>query len=154
MTAIRKTVLSLVMASATFLSAAPDAEAGFVPLIAGTWQISGTPNANPCGINDPFTNVAVISFDGTIVNSDPAVGTAVGEVFRTGRFKYGVGFFGAFSPAQGVLVKYEVQGTLNANWDGTATGQFRTILTQVGSPLPPCVYEGTISAQKLSPMSY
>ena len=154
MTVIRKTAFSLLLASATLVTTTPEAEAGFVPLVAGTWEISGTPAANNCGINDPFTNVAVISFDGTIVNSDPIVGTAVGEVFRKGRLTYGVGFFGAFSPAPGVLVKYEVQGTLDANWDGTATGQFRTILTQVGSPFPPCVYEGTLTGHKLSPMSY
>lgn len=154
MTATRKTVFSLLLASATLFTTAPDAEAGFVPFVAGTWQISGTPAPNNCNVTDPFTNVAVISFDGTIVNSDPVVGTGVGEVFRIGRFKYGVGFFGAFSPAPGALVKYEVQGTLNANWDGTASGQFRTILTQVGSPFPPCVYEGTLTGYKLSPMQF
>lgn len=154
MSAIRKTILSLVLASATLFTTAPAAQAGFVPLIAGTWQITGTPAANACNVNAPFTNVAVISLGGTLVNSDPVVGTAVGEAFRIGRSTYGVGFFGAFSPAPGLLIQYEVQGTLEANWDGTGTGQFRTTLTEVNGLLPPCTYEGTLAAHKLSPMSY
>ena len=154
MTALRTTIFSLLLAPAISFATAPAAQAGFTPLIAGTWQITGTPAPNACGVDDPFTNVAAISFDGTIVNSDPVVGTALGEAFRIGRRTYGVGFFGAFSPAPGVLVQYEVQGTLEANWDGTASGQFRTILTQVGSPFPPCTYEGTIEGYKLSPMAF
>ena len=154
MTATRKAVLSLVLASMAMFSAAPAARAGFVPLVAGSWQITGTPAPNSCGVTDPFTNFSVISFDGTMVNVDPVVGSSVGEVFRTGRLTYGVGFFGTFSPAPGVVVQYEVHGTLEANWDGTASGQFRTTLTTVGAPFPPCTYEGTIAAHKLSPMAY
>ena len=149
----RKTLIS-VLAAAVWLFTVPGARADFVPQVAGTWQITGTPAPNPCGVDAPFTNVAVISIDGTLVNSDPQVGTAVGEVFRIKPRRYGGGFFGLFSPAPGLLFQYEVQGTLKVNWDGTAAGKFRTILTETNGLVPQCIYEGTIDGHKLSPMPY
>lgn len=82
------------------------------------------------------------------------MGTAVGEVFRTGRLTYGVGFFGFIAPAPDLLFKYEVQGSLRFRWGGTASGQFRTIVTDMNGVIPTCTYEGTIDALKLSPVAY
>ena len=82
------------------------------------------------------------------------MGTAVGEVFRIGRRTYGVGFFGFIAPAPGVVLKYEVQGTLEASWGGTASGRFRTIVSDTNGVIPSCTYEGVIEGQKLSPMPY
>lgn len=151
---IKSTILTLVLAASASLPA-PDAQAGFVaPRAVGTWQITGTPDPNACNVTSPFTNFAVIGRDGTLVNTDPVVGTAVGEAFRIRRATYGVGFFGFIAPAPGILFKYEVQGTLRISWGGTASGRFRTIVTDVSGALPPCVYEGTIDAEKLSPLAY
>ena len=143
------------VAAAAYALIPPSAHAGWVPpSVAGPWQINGTPAPNECGVDNPFVNFSVISRDGTMVNTDPAVGTSVGEVFRLSRLTYGVGFFGFIAPAPGVLLKYEVQGTLRVRFDGTANGRFRTIVSDVAGVGPSCIYEGTIDAQKLSPLPY
>lgn len=151
---IHTLLFGLVAAAACSLYS-PAAHAGWVPpSVAGTWQITGTPAPNNCNVDNPFINFSVITRDGTMVNTDPDVGTAVGEAFRIGRSTYGVGFFGFIAPGPGILLKYEVQGTLRVRFDGTANGRFRTIVSDVAGVMPSCVYEGTIDAQKLSPLPY
>lgn len=127
----------------------------FVPRVAGTWEIVGTPEANPCGVNEPFSGIATIAFDGTLTTIDPLSGrTALGEVFQLGLDEYGIGFFGFLSPAPQVLFRFEVQATLEQTDRDSASGQFRTRLTDPAGMAPDCVYEGTIVGQRLVPMPF
>ncbi len=132
-------------------TASPNASAGFVGRINGTWELTGTPDPNTC--NAPtFVNLATITVDGKITNIDPALGAGVGEAYRLTRRTYAVGFFGFIPSDQGVL-RYEVQGTLKREDWSHVTGRFRTTLFDpAGNPF--CEYEGSIEGFRLVPMPY
>jgi hypothetical protein len=136
------------------LSSESAVAASFVPQLAGTWEITGTPDASECGPSNPFTNLSSISVGGALVNSDPVLGTSLGEVYRLGRKTYAVGFFGLISVGPGAPLRYEVQGTLKMINPGEAAGRFRTILPDPTGVNQDCIYEGTIQATRLVPMPY
>ncbi len=146
------TSLFLVAALLSFAAGTASA-AAFVPKIAGTWEITGTPDPGGCGPSTPFTNVAVITLGGQVTNVDPALGAFVGQAYKLGKKTYAVGFFGYLSPAPGLNLRLEVQGTLKLVNPGEAAGKFRSIVTDpMGNPQ--CVYEGTIEGTRLVPMPY
>lgn len=129
------------------------AEASFVPKIAGTWEIAGTPDPGGCA-PPPFIGLATVAVDGTLTTVDPQLGPGVGEAFRIGPNRYGTGFFTYLSPAPGVVLNVEVQGELEPVGDFEATGRFRTILSDPGTGDVICVYEGDLAATRLEPSAY
>lgn len=135
--------------------ASADAEAGWVgPKLAGVWEITGTPDPGGCGPSDTFENVVTISIDGSITNVDPVVGTGVGDAYRLNNNDYVIGFFGYMSPAPGVTLRYEIQGTAKLVNPGTFTARFRAIVTDIDGVIPDCVYEGSVVGERLVPMPY
>lgn len=145
----------LLAAATTFgLTTAPEASP-FVPGISGTWEIVGTPQPNDCGVNESFTGIATITFDGILTTVDPISGrTAVGEVFRLTPGEFGLGFFGTLNPAPGVLLDFEVQATLTLADRNSVSGPFRTILSDPNGVLPDCIYEGEVVGDRLMPMPF
>ncbi len=146
---------SLILVTAVLSFASGTANAGsFVPRIAGTWEIVGTPDPGGCGPQTPFTNVSTVTFGGQITNVDPVLGASVGQVYRLGKKTYAVGFFGFINAAPGVILNLEVQGTLKLINLGEAAGKFRSIVTDPNGIIPDCVYEGTIQGTRLVAMPY
>ena len=149
----QKWIVTLLLSATAILGGAP-ASAGWVgPQLAGAWEITGTPDPGGCGPSDTFVNVVTISADGSITNVDPVVGTGVGSSYRLGN-KFVVGFFGFLSPAPGLTLRYEVQGTTTLVSPGTFSGRFRTIVTDPNGMIPDCIYEGAIGGTRLVPMPY
>ena len=144
----------LLIGATLALASGPAAAGSFVPQLAGTWEITGTPDPGGCGPQDPFVNFTSITLGGTLINADPEVGTSVGEVYRIGRNRYAVGFFGFINAGPGLTLQYEVQGTLKRINPGEAAGKFRTTVIDPSGVIPDCTYEGTISAIRLVPMPY
>ena len=126
----------------------------FVPKMAGTWEIVGTPDPGGCGPSMPFTNVTNVTRDGQIMNVDPVLGASVGQAYKLGKKTYGVGFFGFINPAPGLTLRLEVQSTLKLINLGEVAGKFRSIITDPNGIIPECVYEGTIQGSRLVPMPY
>ena len=126
----------------------------FVPKMAGTWEIVGTPDPGGCGPSMPFTNVTNVTRDGQIMNVDPVLGASVGQAYKLGKKTYGVGFFGFINPAPGLTLRLEVQSTLKLINLGEVAGKFRSIITDPNGIIPECVYEGTIEGSRLVPMPY
>lgn len=148
-------IAAVLLIGITFaLTSGPAAAASFVPKLAGTWEITGTPELGGCGPQEPFTNISSISVGGTLTNSDPNIGTSLGEVHKTGRKRYTVGFFGFISLAPGMALVYEVQGTVKRINPGEFGGKFRTTVTDPMGAIPSCTYEGTIHGTRLVPMPY
>jgi len=149
-TTISKAAVFLAI-SLTFIMTSAEASASHnVRKLAGTWDIQGQPEPT-CGVQ-PFRNFTSISREGKIINSDPEVGTGVGEAYRMGRGKYAAGFFGFISD-NGTILSYEVQGTLELLDAGHFTGIFRaTVFDPAGNPA--CTYEGTMEGYRLVPMPY
>jgi hypothetical protein len=145
------TALALIGTTAVATSA--PAEASFVPKIAGTWEIAGTPDPGGCA-PPPFIGLATIAVDGTLTTVDPQLGPGVGEAFRIGPKRYGTGFFTYLNPAPGVVLNVEVQGELEPIGDSQAAGRFRTILSDPGTGTVVCVYEGDLAASRLEPAAY
>ena len=56
---------------------------------AGSWFVNGTADG---GVVPPFTNVATITRDGAIINTDPSFGTGHGLLKRVGHRKVSVKF--------------------------------------------------------------
>lgn len=152
----RKLSLPMLLAFAGLASfiTAPAHAGGNVRGLAGTWEITGTPDPTPCGPQAPFTNLTSISRDGAIINVDPAVGVGVGKAYRMGWKQFAVGFFGYMQPAPGLLLKYEVQGSAKLQNLGEFAGKFRTIVTDTAGILPDCVFEGDIVAFRQVAMPY
>ncbi len=144
----------LALAFVASLAASPANAAPNVGALAGTWEITGTPQPTACGPAVPFTNLTSIGRNGEIVNVDPAVGIGVGEAYRTGPKVYAVGFFGFITPAPGIMLKYEVQANATLVNSGEFNGQFRTIVTDTAGVIPDCVFEGDIVAFRQVPMPY
>ncbi len=136
--------------SAAFLGNSAEA-AGNVGLLSGAWEVQGTPDHNNCGAI-PFTNLVAVTRDGTITNVDPVLGAGIGEAYRIKRRTFAAGFFG-FINDNGVVLRYEVQGSLKLNNPGQFSGKFRTILYDP-SNTPFCEYEGTISGSRLVAVPY
>ncbi len=150
----RKMIRIAAVAVFGFLAAgaSANASAGWVGPLSGTWEIHGTPDpANVCGVSE-FTNLTSVTRDGKFVNVDPDVGTGVGEAYRTGRWRYAVGFFG-FIPAGDVTLRYEVQGSLRLLDRSHFIGQFRTTIYDPAWN-PVCEYEGTIEGFRQVPIPY
>lgn len=135
--------------------AGADAEAGWVgPKLAGVWEITGTPDPGGCGPQTTFENVVAISIDGMITNVDPEVGTGVGDAYRMKSKLFALGFFGYITPAPGITLRYEIQGTAELLDAATFAGKFRAIVTDTDGVIPDCVYEGTVTGVRLVPMPY
>ena len=134
-----------------------EAFASFVPKLAGAWQVVGTPDPDSlvpkgCAPSDPFTNLVSIGRDGSVTNVDPFVGTGIGDAYRSGKKRYTIGFFGFINAGPGVVLSYEVQGTILQPNLGEVAGKFRTTITDpVGME---CTYEGTIVGTRLVAMPY
>lgn len=144
----------LAACAACFVSTLAEA-APFVPRIAGIWQIVGTPEPNGCGVNEEFSGLATITFDGILTTVDPVSGrTALGEVFRLDRNEFGLGFFGTLSLGPNLLFDVEVQATLSLTDADNASGPFRTILSDPNNVLPDCVYEGTVVGERRMAMPF
>lgn len=131
--------------------------AGFVPKLAGAWQIVGTPDLssfNPagCGPAEPFNNLVSIGRDGSVTNVDPLVGTGIGDAYRSGWNRYTVGFFGFINAGPGGILTYEVQGTIKQPNLGEFAGKFRTTITDPAEN--ECTYDGTIVGTRLVAMPY
>lgn len=149
----------LALTGTATLAPMASAEAGFVPRVAGTWEVVGTPDAlpegaQPCGPTTPFSGYASITLAGALTATDPVLGTGVGEAFRIGKKTYGTGFFIAANPAPGMFFNVEVQGTLELLNKDEGAGRFRTIFSDPVSGAPFCVYEGDLAAFRLEPMAY
>ena len=139
-TLLRSLTIVVTLASGTAL-------AGPNPL-EGVWLITGTP-APKSGMPQ-FTNVGIIDRRGTIVNSDPDVGTGLGQMFRMTDGKFAAGFFGSFRDETGTLIRYEVQGTVQPVGLMDFTGTYRTILSSVSGDVL-AVIEGELAGQRLHP---
>lgn len=146
-------IVTLLLSAIAVFGGATASAGQIGPQVAGAWEITGTPDSSVCGPSDPFVNVVTISADGSIVNVDPLVGTGVGSGYRLGN-QFVVGFFGFISPAPGLTLRYEVQGTTELTSPNAFAGRFRTIVTDPNGVIPDCVYEGTISGSRLVPMPY
>lgn len=144
--------MALIVSVATLPS--QPAEARFVSKIAGTWQLTGTPDPGGCGPSSSFSNIASITLAGTLTNVDPVLGAGVGEAFKNGPKMYGVGFYTYLSPAPGITLIVEVQGELELINKNEGLGQFRTIVSDPNGFIPDCVYEGALEATRLQPAAY
>lgn len=147
-------LISLFLAAAAFAVVPMASATPPVPALAGTWEITGTPNPGGCGPSTAFTNVATVTRDGHVINVDPSLGTFVGEAYQLGDKTFAVGFFGFISPIPGVRLNLEVQGTLEIAGPGQVTGNFRSTVSDPNGIFPECVYEGTIAGTRLIPMPY
>lgn len=148
--------LTCLLLAAFVLTAAPGTAAAgpAVPRIAGTWEIVGTPDPGGCGPSETFVNITTVTREGFVSNVDPVIGASVGQAYKLGKKRYAIGFFGFISPAPGLTLRLEVQSTLRQLNAGEATGRFRSIVTDPNGIIPECVYEGTISGNRLVPMPY
>ncbi len=144
---------ALALIGSVALAPSTPAEAASLKMIAGTWEIAGTPDPGGCA-PPPFTGFATISADGILTALDPMLGAGVGEAFRTGPKSFGTGFFTYLKPAPGVVLKVEVQGELELMDESAAAGRFRTLLTNPDSDTVVCVYEGDLAASRLEPSAY
>ncbi len=152
---VTQKLATLTLVAAVLPFAFGTANAGsFVPKIAGTWEIVGTPDPGGCGPSMPFTNVTTVTPGGQITNVDPFLGASVGQAYKLGNKAYAVGFFGFITPAPGVILKLEVQATLKLINLGEVAGKFRSIVTDPNGIFPECVYEGTIQGTRLVAMPY
>jgi hypothetical protein len=141
---------AILMLSGMAILASNQAHAGWVgPKLAGTWEITGTPDPDGCGPSEPFINLSTIAIDGTIVNVDPFLGSSVGEGYRLGWNSYAVGFFGFIPFGPNGPQRYEVQGTGKLINAGEIEGRFRTILSDLTGMNVGCIYEGTLTARRL-----
>ena len=111
----------------------------------GTWEIQGNPDPT-CNV-PPFVNLSSISREGRIINVDPAVGTGVGESYRTGPNTFAAGFFG-FLDDNGTTLTYEVQGMLSLVDASHFTGSFTAFISDLGGNVL-CTYGGTLDGYRL-----
>lgn len=146
-------ILLLIATTGSLASATANA-GSFSRSMAGTWETFGTPDPGQCGPTASFTNLTTITRDGTVVNVDPEVGTAVGNTYRIKKNRFAAGFFGFISPAPGITLKYEVQATAKLLNHGEFTGKFRTTIVDMAGVIPDCTYEGVISGHRLVVMPY
>jgi hypothetical protein len=123
---------------------------GWLPKgIVGTWVVEGQPN--PGSGVAPFVNIATAGRnglspgDGTVVNVDPTVGTAVGTWKHAGGLAYTVTFSGFLAPE----LRYVVRATVNVTGN-TFTGPFDTdVLDPDGNLL--FEYAGTVNGVRQGP---
>lgn len=119
------------------------------PAVEGTWliRIIG-------GAGAPFvevTNIASVGRDGQLVNVDPVLGTAVGEVSRMRDRQFRLGFWG-IADQGGFPVRYEVRATARLIHQDLMGGDFRTVLTDLSGNLL-AEYVGTIEGSRLVPQA-
>lgn len=117
--------------------------------IVGLWVIEGQPD--PASGVAPFVNIATAARDGfslgegTVVNVDPMVGTAVGNWKYVGGSAYKVRFSGFLSPA----VRYVVRASLNVTGD-TFTGPFNAEVLDLNGVVL-FQYGGTVNGARQGP---
>ena len=124
--------------------------AGWPPKgIVGTWIVEGQPD--PSSGVEPFVNIATAGRngltlgDGTVVNVDPTVGTAVGTWKHAGGPTYTTTFSGFLTPA----LRYVVRATLNVTGD-TFTGPFNAEVLDLDGNLL-FQYTGTVNGVRQGP---
>ena len=117
--------------------------------IVGLWVVKGQPD--PGSGVAPFVNIATAAHDGpspgegTVVNVDPMVGTAVGTWKHAGGWAYTASFSGFLAPE----VRYVVRATLNVTGD-TFTGPFQAEVLDLDGNLL-FQYGGTINGERQGP---
>lgn len=123
----------------------PTAQRGIV----GLWVVEGQPDPGS-GIAS-FVNIVTAAHDGfslgegTVVNVDPTVGTAVGSWKYAGGSTYTARFSGFLSPE----IRYVVRATLNVTGD-TFTGPFQTEVLDLDGNLL-FQYGGTVNGERQGP---
>ncbi len=121
-----------------------------VGAMTGTWQIQVI--AEPGAPFVEVTNLATIDRKGRMVNVDPELGSSVGEVFRLGARKYGIGFWG-FINQGGFIIRYEVQANAKQVDQDSFSGEFnQTFRTLSGNNLGG--WSGRIEGTRLIPGAF
>ena len=119
--------------------------AGFV----GSWIVSGVADG---GVIPPFTKVATVNRDGSLINSDPAFGTGIGVWRRIGRSRFVCTFVtmipddAGFTPGSSMTV---VGKLTVAAGGGSASGPYRTVIEHpnIGEILS---FTGTLSFDRIT----
>ncbi len=148
----RTVVLACFLALGAAALPLADASAGPIPTPAlGVWEITPQPEPNTClPPGPPVANIGIFIKDGTLVNVDPLLGTAVGRVSKGPQQTLYSTFFGTtFVPDLGGILRYEVNGVSSIGTNETFEGTFVTTLTFPNGDT--CTFEGTVTGQRLLP---
>jgi hypothetical protein len=95
-------------------------------------------------------NIGIFSQDGTLINVDPLLGTAVGRVSNGPQQTHYSTFFGTtFVPDLGGILRYEVNGVSSIGSNDDFLGTFVTTLTFPNGDT--CTFEGVVTGQRLLP---
>ena len=117
--------------------------------LAGVWRIEGHPD--PASTIPSFVNLAMVTPSGKIVNVDPAIGAGVGDSRRVRRGVYDVTFYGFLELTPGEPLQYEVQGTLEVDFQaGTLSGPFTTLVHSLDGSTMLFSYQGTVDGTRLA----
>jgi hypothetical protein len=128
------------------------AAAGPIPATAtGVWEVTPQPEPNNClPPGPPMANLTTFSQDGTLINVDPLLGTAVGRVSKGPQQTFYSTFFGTtFVPDLGGILRYEVNGVSSIGSNDDFLGTFVTTLTFPNGDT--CTFEGVVTGQRLLP---
>lgn len=147
---MRKTIAAACIIAGAALPFAAATAQPIPPEAVGTYEVVVTPEKSNCpGAPEPFVNIATFSKDGTVVNVDPFLGTAVGQVYMGPKKTYYSSFFGiAFNPLLNAIVRYEVQGVSTLSTENGFSGTFDTTITFPDEST--CTSSGTLEGKRLA----
>lgn len=111
----------------------------------GTWRVAGTPDTET-GI-PPFVNFARIQKDGTIINTDPSEGAAVGHWQQLGGGNYLIEFYG-FTELGGTTFQFKVSALVSQEDNNSFSGPFETEVSFLNG-LPAGGFTGVVEATRL-----
>jgi len=147
---MRKTVAAACIFAGAALPFAAATAQPIPPEAVGTYEVvvAPDPNKNACGLT-PAVNIGTFGKDGTLVNVDPFLGTAVGQIYKGAKKTYYSSFFGiAFNPLLNAIVRYEVQGVSTLSTENGFSGTFDTTITFPDQTT--CTSSGTFTGTRLA----
>ncbi len=151
----RTIVLACFLAMGAAALPLADASAGPIPAtVTGVWEVTPQPEPNSClPPGPPVANIGIFTQEGSLINVDPLLGTAVGKISKGPRQTFYSTFFGTtFVPGLGGILRYEVNGVSSIATNDAFEGAFATTVTFPNGDT--CTFEGTVTGQRLLPAIY